>query len=51
MKTRPAPQHLRATGRRGRYARPEILELKGQTTVEAVPDIRIDWDRILARLV
>jgi Uma2 family endonuclease len=35
----------------GRYTRPEILELKGQTKVEAVPDIRIDWDRILARLV
>jgi len=34
----------------GRYATPEVLKLKGQTTVSAVPDVRIDWDRLLRRI-
>lgn len=34
----------------GRYGRPTILELKGQTPLTAVPGIIIDWDRLLAQL-
>jgi len=34
----------------GRYGPGMILELKGQTIVSALPDIRIDWDRLLARI-
>lgn len=34
----------------GRYARPTILELKGRTAMTAVPNIVIDWDRVLDRL-
>jgi Uma2 family endonuclease len=35
----------------GRYGRPTILELKGQTPLTAVPGVSIDWDRLLAQLV
>jgi len=34
----------------GRYGPAAILEQKGTTKVSAVPEISIDWDRILARL-
>jgi Uma2 family endonuclease len=30
----------------GRYGRPAILELKGQTPLTAVPGVSIDWDRL-----
>jgi Uma2 family endonuclease len=33
-----------------RYGRPTILELKGQTSISAVPGVTIDWDRLLASL-
>ena len=33
-----------------RYSRPELLELKGQTSMNAVPGVTIDWDRLLASL-
>ena len=35
----------------GRYGRPTIEELKGQTSLAAVPGVTIDWDRMLAQLV
>jgi Uma2 family endonuclease len=35
----------------GRYARPEIQELKGKTQLTAVDGVTIDWDRLLARLL
>jgi Uma2 family endonuclease len=35
----------------GRYGRPTILELKGQTPLTAVPGVSIDWDRLLLQLV
>jgi Uma2 family endonuclease len=34
----------------GRYGRAEILELKGQTRLTAVPDVTIDWDRVVAKM-
>ena len=34
----------------GSYGRPTILELKGKTQLTAVPDVIIDWDRLLARI-
>jgi Uma2 family endonuclease len=34
----------------GRYGGPCVLELKGRTALKAVPDVTIDWDRLLARL-
>jgi Uma2 family endonuclease len=34
----------------GRYGRPTILELKGQTALTAVPGVSIDWDRLLSQL-
>ena len=34
----------------GRYGRPAILELKGQTALTAVPAVTIDWDHLLAQL-
>jgi len=34
----------------GHYGRATILELKGQTTLNAVPSVSIDWDRLLAGL-
>ncbi len=34
----------------GRYGRPTILQLKGQTALTAVPGITIDWDRLLSQL-
>jgi len=33
-----------------RYGRPTIFELKGQTRVSSVPDLSIDWNRLLAQL-
>ena len=35
----------------GRYGRPTILELKGQTPLTAVPGVSIDWDRLVSQLV
>ena len=35
----------------GLYGRPTILELKGKTSLTAVPGVSVDWDRMLARLV
>ena len=32
----------------GRYARPAVLELRGQTAIMAVPGVSIDWDFLLA---
>jgi len=32
----------------GRYGRPRILELKGQTQLTAVPGVTVDWDLVLA---
>ena len=34
----------------GRYGRPTVLALKGKTQLTAVPDVTIDWDRLLAKL-
>jgi Uma2 family endonuclease len=34
----------------GRYGRPTILDLKGQTALTAVPDVSVDWDRLVAQL-
>jgi Uma2 family endonuclease len=34
----------------GRYGRPIYQELKGQTFLSAVPDVRVNWDRMMARL-
>jgi Uma2 family endonuclease len=33
----------------GRYGRPTILELKGQTQVTAIPGVTIDWGRVLSK--
>ena len=33
-----------------RYTRPAILEMKGQTSMSAVPGVTIDWDRLLASM-
>lgn len=33
----------------GHYGPPIDLELKGQTTLTAVPGVTVDWDRLLAR--
>ena len=35
----------------GRYGRPIYQELKGQTLLSAVPDVSVDWDRMMTRLV
>jgi len=35
----------------GRYARPAILELKGQTSLSAIPGLHVDWDRLLSQLI
>jgi Uma2 family endonuclease len=35
----------------GRYGRPTILALKGQTSLTAVPGVSIDWDRLLSQLL
>jgi len=32
----------------GRYTRPVVLELRGQTAITAVPGVSIDWDRLPA---
>jgi Uma2 family endonuclease len=32
----------------GRYGRPTIVELKGQTQLTAVPGVTVDWDEVLA---
>jgi Uma2 family endonuclease len=34
----------------GRYGRATTLELKGRTQLTAVPDVTIDWDRVLAKI-
>ncbi len=34
----------------GRYGRPMIVELQGQTAMTAVPGVSIDWDRLLANI-
>jgi Uma2 family endonuclease len=34
----------------GRYRRGSILELKGQTPLTAIPDVTIDWNRIVAKI-
>jgi len=34
----------------GSYGHPTVLELKGQTQITAVPNVTVDWDRLLARL-
>lgn len=34
----------------GRYGRPRILELKGQTQLTAVPGVAVDWERVLANI-
>lgn len=34
----------------GRYGRPTILELKGQTRLTAIPDVTIDWDDVIAKV-
>ena len=33
----------------GRYGSPTLLELKGQTSLTAVPSVEVDWDRLLAK--
>lgn len=35
----------------GRYGRPTVLELKGQTELTAVPGVIIDWDEVLAGIL
>jgi Uma2 family endonuclease len=34
----------------GHYGRPTILELKGQTPLDAVPGVTVDWERLLTKL-
>jgi len=34
----------------GRYGQPAVLELKGRTAIGAIPEVSIDWDRVVARL-
>lgn len=34
----------------GRYGRPDIIELRGESAMTSVPGVRIDWDRLLARI-
>jgi hypothetical protein len=34
----------------GRYGPATLLEMKGHTTLSAVPCVRIDWARVVARL-
>lgn len=34
----------------GHYTRPIVLELGGRTAIASIPDVGIDWDRLLARL-
>ena len=29
---------------------PALLELKGQTSLTAVPSVKVDWDRLLAKM-
>jgi len=33
-----------------RYGRPAIVELQGKTAISSVPDLSIDWNRVLALL-
>jgi hypothetical protein len=35
---------------RGRYGAPEVRELKGPQGVGVLPEVEIDWDRIMARV-
>src|SRR5882757_4542705 len=34
---------------KGRYGRPTIREMKGQTKLTAVPGVIVNWDRVVAR--
>jgi Uma2 family endonuclease len=34
----------------GRYTRSTVLQLKGQTPINAVPGVSIDWDRLIANI-
>ena len=34
----------------GGFARPTVVELKGKTQLTAIPDVTIDWDRLLTRV-
>jgi Uma2 family endonuclease len=34
----------------GRYGPPRVLELKGRTTLSVVPEVSIDWDRVVDRM-
>jgi len=34
----------------GHYGRATILELKGQTSITAVPGVTVDWDRLMANI-
>ncbi len=34
----------------GRYARPVVLELEGQTAIAAVRGVSVDWDHLLAKV-
>ena len=34
----------------GRYGHATLLELKGQTSLTAVPGVTIDWDRVVAKI-
>ncbi len=35
----------------GRYGPPSVLELRGQTTLVAVPGVSVNWDRVLSHLL
>jgi Uma2 family endonuclease len=35
----------------GRYGRPSILALKGQTRLAAISGVSIDWDQVVARIL
>jgi Uma2 family endonuclease len=35
----------------GRYSSPILQSLKGRTFLTALPDLHVDWDRLLSRLV
>lgn len=34
----------------GRYARPDVLDMKGRTPISVIPGVIIDWDRFPAEL-
>ncbi|MFM9968873.1 MAG: Uma2 family endonuclease [Burkholderiales bacterium] len=35
---------------RGEFGKPDIVELKGATPIQALPGLAIEWDRLIARL-